>query len=54
MDGTDIKVYYTRMDDSAPSDENRIDLINAVKADMMIRIEVNEDEDTKVYGTEVR
>ncbi|MBD5521097.1 MAG: N-acetylmuramoyl-L-alanine amidase [Lachnospiraceae bacterium] len=52
LDETDIKVYYTRMDDSAPSDENRIDLINAVKADMMIRIEVNEDEDTKVYGTE--
>lgn len=52
LDETDIKVYYTRMDDSAPSDENRIDLINAVKADMLIRIEVNEDKDTKVYGTE--
>lgn len=52
LDGTNIKVYYTRMDDSSPSEDNRIDLINAVKADMMIRIEVNEDEDTKVYGTE--
>lgn len=52
LDETDIKVYYTRMDDSAPSDDNRIDLTNAVKADMLIRIEVSEDEDTKKYGTE--
>lgn len=52
LDKTDIKVYYTRMDDSNPSDENRIDLTNTVKADLMIRIEVNENEDTKIYGTE--
>ncbi|MCM1088772.1 MAG: N-acetylmuramoyl-L-alanine amidase [Muribaculaceae bacterium] len=52
LDDTDIKVYYTRMDDSAPSDESRVNLINGVKADMVIRIEVNENEDTKVYGTE--
>lgn len=52
LDETDMKIYYTRMDDSAPSDENRIDLTNAVKADMMIRIEVSGNEDTKVYGTE--
>ena len=52
LDETDIKVYYTRMDDSNPSDEDRIGLTNATKADMMIRIEVNENEDTKIYGTE--
>lgn len=52
LDETDIKVYYTRMDDSNPSDEDRIGLTNAAKADMMIRIEVNENEDTKIYGTE--
>ena len=52
LDDTDIKVYYTRMDDSNPSDENRIDLTNAAKADMLIRIEVNENEDSKIYGTE--
>lgn len=52
LDETDIKVYYTRMDDSNPSDADRIDLTNAAKADMLIRIEVNENEDTKVYGTE--
>lgn len=52
LDDTDIKVYYTRMDDSNPSDENRIGLTNAAKADMLIRIEVNENEDSKIYGTE--
>lgn len=52
LDKTDIKVYYTRMDDSNPSNENRIDLTNTVKADLMIRIEVNANEDTKIYGTE--
>lgn len=52
LDETEMKVYYTRMDDSAPSDEDRIALTNAVKADLMIRIEVNGNEDTKIYGTE--
>lgn len=52
LDGTDIKVYYTRMDDSALSDEERVELTNATKADMLIRIEVNENEDSKIYGTE--
>lgn len=52
LDETDIKVYYTRMDDSAPEEAERSDLANTVKADMLIRIEVNENEDTKIYGTE--
>lgn len=52
LDETDIKVYYTRMDDSGLSDEARVELTNAAKADMMIRIEVNENPDSKVYGTE--
>lgn len=52
LDETDIKVYYTRMDDSELSEKERVELTNATKADMMIRIEVNENEDSKVYGTE--
>lgn len=52
LDDTDIKVYYTRMDDSALSEEERVELTNATKADMLIRIEVNENEDSKIYGTE--
>lgn len=52
LDETDIKVYYTRMDDSGPSEESRVELANTAKADLLIRIEVNEDKDSKVYGTE--
>lgn len=52
LDETDIKVYYTRMDDSCPSDESRVELANTAKADLLIRIEVNEDKDSKIYGTE--
>ena len=52
LDGTDIKVYYTRMDDSNPNDEDRIYLANVVKADMFISIHVGfEEEDAKLYGT---
>mgnify|MGYP003291596936 CR=1 FL=1 len=52
LDETDIKVYYTRMDDSNPADEDRIYLANVVKADMFISIHTGyEEEDTKLYGT---
>ena len=52
FDETDIKVYYTRMDDSNPAPENRVNLAAATKADMLIRIEVNGNENSKLYGTE--
>lgn len=52
LDETDIKVYYTRMDDSNPTDKNRVNLAAATKADMLIRIEVGGADSTKIYGTE--
>lgn len=52
LDETDIKVYYTRMDDSNPDAESRVRLAAETKADMLIRIEVNGAEDSKRYGTE--
>ena len=52
LDETDIKVYYTRMDDSDPEEESRVQLASATKADMLVRIEVSGDEDSKKYGTE--
>lgn len=52
LDETDIKVYYTRMDDSNPEDEYRVKLAESAKADMMIRIEVGSDRSSKQYGTE--
>ena len=52
LDETDIKVYYTRMDDSDPDEESRVQLAAATKADLLVRIEVSGDEDSKKYGTE--
>ncbi len=52
LDETDIKVYYTRMDDSNPEDNDRVGLAAATKADMLIRIEVGSAESSKQYGTE--
>ena len=52
LDKTDIKVYYTRMDDSNPEAERRVGLAEAARADMLIRIEVNSAESSKQYGTE--
>lgn len=51
FDESDIKVYYTRMDDSNPAAADRAELAAATKADMMIRVEVSEDENSKLYGT---
>lgn len=51
FDKSDIKVYYTRMDDSNPASADRVGLAAATKADMLIRIEVSGDENSKLYGT---
>lgn len=51
FDESDIKVYYTRMDDSNPAAANRAELVAATRADMMIRVEVSGAEDSKIYGT---
>lgn len=50
LDKTDIKVYYTRVDDVNPEEEQRVRLANETRADMYIRIQVNADEDSSVYG----
>lgn len=52
LDATDIKVYYTRMDDSNPGTDSRAGLAADTKADMLIRIEVGSAESSKQYGTE--
>ncbi len=51
LDKTDIKAYYTRMDDVNPEEEDRVKLANETKADMYIRIQVDANEDSSVYGT---
>lgn len=51
LDQEAIKVYYTRMDDNNLSEEKRVKIANNTKADMLIRIEANADEDSMVNGT---
>lgn len=51
LDKTDIKAYYTRMDDVNPEEEARVELANETKADMYIRIQVDANEDSSIYGT---
>jgi N-acetylmuramoyl-L-alanine amidase len=51
LDQTDIKVYYTRLDDNNLSEETRVRLANNTKADMLIRIETDGAEDSATYGT---
>ena len=51
FDESDVKVYYTRMDDTNPAASDRVGLAAATKADMLIRIEVSGDENSKLYGT---
>lgn len=50
LDTTDIKVYYTRMDDSNPGLAKRVNLANKTRADMMLCLGFSEDEDSSVYG----
>lgn len=50
LDETDVKVYYTRMDDSNPVEEDRVRLANGSKADMYIRIQVDANKDSSIYG----
>jgi N-acetylmuramoyl-L-alanine amidase len=52
MDKTDIKVYYTRMDDTDPDTDMRLGLAEAVRADMLLRIEVGSADNARTYGTE--
>lgn len=52
LDNTDIKVYYTRMEDVDITAESRVALANEVQADMLISIRLNSSEDEEIYGTE--
>lgn len=52
LEGSGIKVYYTRMDDSTLGAETRAALANDVEADMLISIGLNESSDSVCYGVE--
>ena len=50
LDESEIKAYYTRMDDVNRDAEQRVELANEVKADMYIEISVDSREEEAVYG----
>lgn len=52
LDNTDVKVYYTRMEDKNVPDEDRVAIANRVKADMLISIHGAWMDDSKIYGTQ--
>lgn len=47
---SDIKLYFTRQEDVEVSEEERLGLIEAVNADLYIRIAAGSDEDASLYG----
>ncbi|MDR2547027.1 MAG: N-acetylmuramoyl-L-alanine amidase [Lachnospiraceae bacterium] len=51
LDETDIKVYYTRLFDNNVDEQRRVRIANSTKADMLIRIECDADNDSLLYGT---
>ena len=50
LDESEIKAYYTRVDDGNPDAEQRVALANEVNADMYIVISVDNREEEAVYG----
>ncbi len=50
LDSSQIKAYYTRMDDVNPSIDSRVELGNSIRADAYIRIEVDKKDDSSLYG----
>ncbi|MCR5502676.1 MAG: N-acetylmuramoyl-L-alanine amidase [Lachnospiraceae bacterium] len=50
LDASDVKAYYTRIDDVNPSVEDRVALANETKADMYVMIGAESNDDPSVYG----
>lgn len=54
LDRTDLKVYYTRIEDSNVDQAERVALANEVEADFFISVHINADENSRAsHGTEV-
>ena len=50
LEESDIKVYYTRTEDTAVDNEKRVNLANSVRADMLISIHTSFTEDINASG----
>lgn len=53
LDRSNIKVYYTRLEDVKPTYDQRVGLANYVEADLFISIHANGDNFKASHGTEV-
>ncbi|MCL2252888.1 MAG: N-acetylmuramoyl-L-alanine amidase [Lachnospiraceae bacterium] len=51
LDQTDIKVYFTRLLDNNLNEDKRVRVANNTRADMLIRIECDGDDDSLLNGT---
>lgn len=53
LDESDIKVYYTRVDDTNPTFDERVELANQVQADYFVSVHINADERSREsHGSE--
>lgn len=52
LDGSDIKVFYTRTEDVTVSKQDRVAFANAVQADLLVGVRIGENPDSSVYGVE--
>lgn len=50
LEQSDIRLYFTRLEDVEVAEETRLELAKAVNADMYIRIAAGADEDVSRYG----
>lgn len=53
LDKEDFLVYYTRIDDTYPSVEERVDFANEINADLFISIHSNYYDNSRIHGTSV-
>jgi N-acetylmuramoyl-L-alanine amidase len=53
LDSENILVYYTRLDDSYPTVEERVDFANEIMPDLFISVHSNAFEDSSISGTSV-
>lgn len=47
-----VQIDYTRTDDSYPTLDNRVDMANSGKYDLMLSIHINGNPNTEIHGTE--
>ena len=52
LDSSDIKAYYTRLEDTYPTLQERCDLANEIEADLFVSVHINSFTSSSANGTE--